>query len=419
MSNLLQFPKKLPDLPDNAEASTPVSLQRVKLLDGKITLLKRPQYKKDSWHYEIPFKGGIERKTTKTSDFKEASQIAVARYHEMTFRINKGMSVDPVTFRAAAESYIKSQEYQRSLGSSGKFANLDAHIHLFRKHILPCIGDKQLAFITNADIKAMHEARANNRVNVSKFGPRPPTAVSMSQHEGLVKKVYRHAREEGLITQQETLELKRTKVKVLRRASFTADEMQTVLDQLAANVLQARGKLQIRANKMMVLYVKFCIQLACRPGDEPLSIRFSDIVHRSTDATPKVLIRINDGKTGPRTVMVLPHILDIVDDIKALHVDPKPGDRIFVEDNRLLDDERYSRLFRITLAKLGLSRDALTRERRSLYSIRHYAISKMITDGVSLKFIEKNCGTSAQMINQHYDHVLITQLDQELGKLSA
>ncbi len=43
--------------------------------------------------------------------------------------------------------------------------------------------------------------------------------------------------------------------------------------------------------------------------------------------------------------------------------------------------------------------------KRTLYSLRHTYISLRLLEGVSPAIIAKQCGTSPEMIQRHYDHL--------------
>ena len=52
--------------------------------------------------------------------------------------------------------------------------------------------------------------------------------------------------------------------------------------------------------------------------------------------------------------------------------------------------------------------------KRTLYSLRHTYISLRLLEGVSPAVIAKQCGTSTEMIQRHYDHLTTLMHVKEL-----
>ena len=70
--------------------------------------------------------------------------------------------------------------------------------------------------------------------------------------------------------------------------------------------------------------------------------------------------------------------------------------------------------FKGVLEKLGLSKDADGRQ-RTVYSIRHTAISNMLRRGISINAVSKNAGVSIDTLSRAYDH---TQSDDYVAEIT-
>ena len=71
--------------------------------------------------------------------------------------------------------------------------------------------------------------------------------------------------------------------------------------------------------------------------------------------------------------------------------------------------------FKRVLEKLGLSKDADGKQ-RTIYSIRHLAISQALRRNVSLNAISKNAGVSIETLTRAYDHTQSADYILELTK---
>jgi integrase len=74
--------------------------------------------------------------------------------------------------------------------------------------------------------------------------------------------------------------------------------------------------------------------------------------------------------------------------------------------------------FQVILRRLGLETDVEGR-RRSVYSIRHSAITWALQGNVNALSVAKNAGTGLDMIQKFYDHSLSTDYISELTKFDV
>src|SRR3712207_451017 len=89
-----------------APAKQAAETEQVSLHDGDLVVYRRPDAS-SKWQYRLRLPGGeYERKTTGKRALDEAKKVAEARYQEVRWREQKGLSTTVTPFTTAAEAYI-------------------------------------------------------------------------------------------------------------------------------------------------------------------------------------------------------------------------------------------------------------------------------------------------------------------------
>ena len=157
----------------------------------------------------------------------------------------------------------------------------------------------------------------------------------------------------------------------------------------------------------------------CRVG-ELRHLRWGNIDDRKvkdpqTGERVQRLILSVDGKTGKRQVVCQPYAAKLFADWKKIceefNHSTKPTDLVFRHpDNTNQGSEKAGKPIETTnvalkdvLEKLNLATDPNGKP-RTVYSIRHLAISQALRRNVSLTAISKNAGVSIETLTRAYDH---------------
>lgn len=146
--------------------------------------------------------------------------------------------------------------------------------------------------------------------------------------------------------------------------------------------------------------IKALLMTAARPGE----IASANV----GDFDPAGLLTL-DGKTGRRTVPVSPEALE---HLKACAGDRDEKAPLIVRDN----GERWARHY---------WRDEVQAARKAaqlpddvvLYSLRHCAISEMLVGGIDPMSVARIAGTSVNMIQRHYGHLMKDAVVAKLAKV--
>jgi integrase len=147
---------------------------------------------------------------------------------------------------------------------------------------------------------------------------------------------------------------------------------------------------------------------------------------KENEHVERVILSVN-GKTGRRLVICQPYAKVVIrrwqDICKRYAVTTNPSEFVFRHPeftnrgtsyvNQPLDTTNQA--FQVVLRRLGLEADVEGRK-RSVYSIRHSAITWALQGNVNAVSVAKNAGTSLEMIQKFYDHSLSTDYISELTK---
>ena len=404
MNNLLHFPKSTPIVSDP-------TTKRVKL-NANITLYTRADANGAMWQYSIKTAAGIERKSCKTTDLTEATRVASARFEEIKFRLSRGLSLEGVTFALAARDYLA--HLTRAGQLPGKHSNHKTTEQTINRYLIPFFSDQLCSDIKASDIEHFHKDYFNHwhiRDDGKRGKPRKPSANSMRRHESIILAIIDYAIERGVMSSAERPLFKPTAIATRVRGAFSDDEMEQILTHLSTLVAKA-SKQHKKTRLLAYYYVQFLLASGMRPGVEPCSLRFCDVVEGFNP--PHYIINVRDGKRGPRAV-VAPHDVGcIIDGLRALHCNASPTTRLFTLE-RGGESSRFVGSFRAALKALSFEVDG-NGNARSLYSLRHTHITRAIYRGVNLSLLAANTGTSVAMIETHYSHVLHTMRAADLLK---
>lgn len=160
-----------------------------------------------------------------------------------------------------------------------------------------------------------------------------------------------------------------------RQYYLSLDERRRLLNELPADLRQL---------------VEALLLTAARPGE------LAAVAVRDFDKKQGTLM-IPDGKTGRRIVTLSSEAAKRFENVAK----NKIGNTwLFTRcDGQQWTKDRWKKIFKRTVEKVGLPDDVV------IYSIRHTAISEMISGGMDSFIVARLSGTSTTMIDKHYGHL--------------
>lgn len=315
------------------------------LHDGAVKLYRRDEGDSGPIHYQlrIPGSKAYERKSTKTSDLTEATRVADQRYRELEWRNNAGLPTQVVRFADCADQYIKHLgELPAEKENSAR--NRASQISIIRRYLVPFLGQFEPHKINDQLMQRYHEWRIGLLAGTQE-GPEITarsrqchgtyTAYSRNMGETLVMRILRHATRTKQIAERELQPLNPTKVKVVRRGTFTEQQVVALIDHLKVRewLLRAQPRRSVKRK-----YERLLVELMLASGtriNEALNLTWRD-VEAIRLANSQVLQLTVDGKTGPRKVICQPEAVKIIEELKVLATDKSRTAKVSQDTRRCL-----------------------------------------------------------------------------------
>jgi integrase len=147
--------------------------------------------------------------------------------------------------------------------------------------------------------------------------------------------------------------------------------------------------LMTHASPDMAIFMKAMILTACRPGE------LANIEAQHFDAQQGTLELT--GKTGHRVVTLSTEACEFFTALSKFKI----GKALLLHraDGGLWKKDWWKKLFSKARIAANLPDDVV------LYSLRHYAISEMVANGIDSFLVARLAGTSTTMIDKHYGHL--------------
>ena len=375
-----------------------------KILDGKVSLYVKPR--ETIWQYGFILNKEHIRKTTKTEDFAEACSYATEAYIEARALAKAGHSVVTRSFKSVAELSIKMMEDAVAAGM-GKviFKN---YIAIINKYLIPFFGRKN---INNIDYEALSAFSEWRRMQMKCN----PSRTTVGTHNSALSRVFDAAVARNYITASQVPELKNNGEQTNRRPSFNNEDFAKL--QKFMDVWVTQGKKGKITHKREILrdYVMFISKTGVRPGTETQGLKWKNIRYEMQGRVPVICITVS-GKRKERSLIADHSIIRAL--TRLLHRQTKYanmalGDaieqRLDAYVFALPNGEEVKNLIRpfaILLEQGNLLTDvsSMSEEPRTLYSLRHFYITRKIHHGFTSSQLATQCGTSMQMIDAFYFH---------------
>lgn len=378
------------------------------------------QQRSPFWWVAIRIEGVEKRWSTKVTVVSDPSGTADARDKardlaaEFTFKLQHGIDVSGMpSFTAVAEQTIK-----RINALEPVKPVYEAYIRAFTLFLIPFFKKTP---INKIDRHALFKFFAWREEQTG-------AQISLTQKRNTNKALdhlFSLACDSGYMQQWQVPDLPKVENRPVKaRDFFDEDELRQVLDGFKAFMATSRNHKTQTIRQLLEYYVHFLVDTGARPGKEVLSLRFGDL--SMTRKARKIIwvAKIAKGKMakrkgsrmillGKRAVSAIGFVIKQRGAYSAmkLHemVNKHPKELIFKVDYRDGVPE-LGKPFEQYLAHLQLGDKDHT-----LYSLRHtYITQKLLAGDIPRRAIAKQCGTSEEMIEQYYDHVISLDYVDEL-----
>ena len=371
-----------------------------------IRLVRRADSKKWQVHYKIEnFKTWF-RRSTDTTDVKEAARIAERIWMKATFDHEEGRPITSKKFKNVAEIVLRRLLDEISAGTAKPSAK--DYVSAINLYLVPFYGLYNIDGVKPAVISEFHTWRRN------KVG-RELSGSAQNNHNAALNLIFDEAIERGYLTAYERPQLKNTGAESDRRAEFSQDELETLMANVPKFVSDGRTVRTRMIRELLAIYVPFMAASGMRPGTEAEYLEWRHIDVEVRDGQPILHFRLQRGKRGARNFvahnscwLLLERLRQLSPDLSGMTLEEVLKKRVPKLLFRLSDGsvpDNWNKPFRQWLEDTQLLNCAVTGKERSLYSLRHYYATQRLLEGIPIHDLAEQMGTSVLMITKHYSHL--------------
>ena len=281
-----------------------------------------------------------------------------------------------------------------------------------RKYHIPYFDRTYITSIDQDKIKGFDKWR------IEEFN-RIPAKSTLQNHNAALQMVFKEAIDRKWMIAMQVPVLNSNGIGSQRRASFSKEEYEQVYDAVLHLEQNSRKEKTRQIREMLLDYMEFAVHTGIRPGTEMEGLTWGDIKMQSdgTNIVFFVTVTVTKGKTtkftGTREIVCREDIFSTISDLRDRFPNRRPSDKLFRLADRTTTKE-LGTTFDKALNNIELKQSA--HGVRTLYSLRHsYITWQLMTGDVSMEILAKQCGTSVQMIEQHYSHVVPKMFTKELS----
>ena len=355
-------------------------------------------------------------RTTKQRDKAKAVTAAIKVKAECEIKHEHGITIQTKAFKQVAELAI-TRMLQAPAGTKGS-SSFKGYEWTLRRYHIPFFDRTHITSINHAKLAEFDRWR-------EKTLGRVPSQSTVKNHNVALQRVFDEAVIRRWMTAGQVPTLTAASGATgTRRDYFTADEVRKISDAFPDWIRRGRNRAVQDVRSLLYYYFYIAVHTGIRPGTELDNLMWSDVVLKKDHA----VFTIRKGKTtlytGTRVCIGRAKLLkSILVDLHEWSPD------CFDEDEQVADSlvftlpdgtpsKQLSRNFTQLLRELGL--ETGPGGKRTLYSLRHTYISLRLLEGVSPSLIAKQCGTSVEMIQRHYDHLTaLMHVDELVGSEGA
>lgn len=399
--------------PLRAGAKAPYLTDKVQILqDGNLCIIRHP---KSGGIWSVRFYVGAGRsyqRSLKTKDLDAAKKLAIHHYANIVDRQQKGEPVTAATVNDLVKRYLAHEEQRVIAGgrqkggiTKGRFGTIKTAMG----HLEGFLGPKtRLEKIPANKFQGYYAHRLSSH---------PKTRNSTLKNEkSMLTTALQFGSKNGFFPSGFSPEFPRTIGKTERRDAFRVEEWLKITRYLEKWESQAEDGADRFARRVMKYYMLIGVSSGLRPGKELDKLTWSMVeLGKARSLTTKKTVKIyvpEDTKTGNRQVQALGG--ELFEELRRFTGKSKPDDLVFVEsDGRPLREKTRNALFKLILQATGLDGSG---KNFKVYSLRHTYCTFRLMEKCGIHLLAKNMGVSIKYISEHYDHVHVDMMVDELTK---
>lgn len=301
---------------------------RYTAFDGKLYLERRPRIS-PYWQVRTSFQSRQKTETTKHTDINEAAKFAEKWFLGIRYRLTHGETIE--TRYTMTRGYRDFMTWQRGLIVTQQSSERKCKRYADTWNVIKdFFGERSVQSISTALLEEFRTWRLERAKRVL-------SAKTIHSDYILVRLVLKRAAVNGHLKQLPvfpTLQLKHSSPDW-----FNQKEYRRLIATSKKRCNAARKRNRHHYFERMELHA-FILMVAhsCIRVDECLNLRWMDCtVPKENELLPKkkrtVLLRLPDGKVGPRTAMGMFGAVAALKHLRELHPNYKPSDRLFSKNH--------------------------------------------------------------------------------------
>ena len=364
--------------------------------DGRIVLFlregKNPKY---YVRLKIPDSDKYKTISTKTSDRNEGVRISMDLYDEYYHKVKMGGSVVSRTYKDVFS------EWSKNRSNSYKKNSTDRTIEYVGVYSVDYFGKMLIDKITSKDF---HEYFDWRKVNYKK---KVPSNETLNRERTSIQSLFKYCYQRGYIT--EPLSIPKLKTNgISRRPTFTMNEWKKITTGMRQWVEEGKPLGRWRERYITQQYVLIMSNCGVRVG-EMRHVRWDDISSVQTDEGTQLVVRVS-GKVGERDCVLNPssdvYVKRLFDLRKEeLGFDPPQNEYLFLSRRTNKPYTSFKTSFNGVLKYCGvpIEKNGMN---RTIYSLRHFYGTQRLKGDMNPYHLSKQMGTSVEMIEKFYGHIL-------------
>ena len=376
-----------------------------------IRLVRRADSQYWQAHYKVDQLGKWIRKATKKTELADAKAIAEELWMEARILAKNGQAVISKRFKAVAEIVQADLQVKVDADKTRRGSNND-YLSALRSYLVPYFGSYNINGITQEVFNAFCEWRRQ------KVG-RELSHSAQANHNAALNLVFDLAVERGYMNSSQRPTLKNTGPAAGRRPDFSHSEMERLLAYLPSWIESSRAGRTRMIRELLAVYVPFAAATGMRTGTEMELLEWRHIEVHENAGEPVLYANIQHGKTAKKNTrqgavlhrscwLYLEKLRQLAPEFKDKTLNEVLKEQHALRLFRMSDGkqpETFTKQFKQLLEDSELLVCPITGEERTLYSLRHYAITQLVTKGLTAEQIQQQVRTSATMIAKHYNHL--------------
>jgi integrase len=350
------------------------------------------------------------RKSTRTKNLETGICVGKEFYLDVHSKLSHKEPIFPKKFKDVVEEFLEEQQKMVGVNKTlGRWSCVKGHT----KHLLDFIGENtNLLEVQNDKWKDYYSYRKTIHPEV--------VNDSLLNEKFTIGNFYKFCVYKKYLPHSYVPEFPRIDSESRRREHFTESEWKTIYTFLRTNDwLKHKNPKTEELRKFIRDYALVIINCGTRPL-ETTKLKWDNVdIEKNPDKEPsKLSVRLKLGKHQTKTKksrVVIGRRGDVFNRINSYSKFTKPTDFVFCDNDtgKPIQRDRYYNNWKYLIKKIGFDK---VRRDNSFYPLRHSYCTWRLQRGVDVFDLSKNMGTSIQMIQKHYEHVIMEMTGESLVK---